>query len=138
LQKTANSGTCFQTVRNSSFLGQNTHFKARKMFANRRFWKAKLRVVGGVARSKRKEGLFWVYKLGILSPVIVGKFMTSFGPPLHAIPPGVFDQTGGWRIRIGAQSRLERGPDWEVDREKLHHPVTVFSSGYRDGNHEER
>jgi hypothetical protein len=51
---------------------------------------------------KNGKGYFGGYKSGMLSPVIVGKFIASSGPPLHAILPGVFNQTGGWRIPIRA------------------------------------
>jgi hypothetical protein len=44
----------------------------------------------------------WGYKSEILSPVIVGKFIASSGPPLHTILPGVFNQTGARRIPIRA------------------------------------
>jgi len=33
-------------------------------------------------------------------------FCVPSGPLLHALYPGVFDQTGGWRILIGAQLGL--------------------------------
>jgi hypothetical protein len=42
----------------------------------------------------------------------------SSGPPLHAIYPGVFDRTGGWRIRIWAQFGLCFGilGKWGLER----------------------
>ena len=48
----------FLTGRNFQFSSQNSHFTGRKMYVNRRDWKAKRRGARGVARSRGKEYLF--------------------------------------------------------------------------------
>jgi hypothetical protein len=51
LQKTANSGTRSLTGSNPLFSGRNSLISGRKINANVRYWEAKLRRAGGVARS---------------------------------------------------------------------------------------
>jgi len=48
------------------------------MYANGRYWEAKVRGAGGVARSKGKEHLFWGSDSGILSSVNVGEMSYLF------------------------------------------------------------
>jgi hypothetical protein len=59
------------------------------------FGKQNSRVLDRVARSGGKEPSFWGLERRTLTSDIDVNFTIHSGPPVHAIPPGVFDQTGG-------------------------------------------
>jgi hypothetical protein len=75
--------TFFNTP-NLPFSDQNLNFTGRKMYANGRYWEAKVRGAGGVARSKGKEHLFWGSDSGILSSANVGFLSRSLNPSLFS------------------------------------------------------
>jgi hypothetical protein len=60
-----------------------------------------------------KKALLWGPEQSILTSVIVVDFPHHPGPPVHAIPPGVFDRTGGDLPLNGAQFGLRFGILWE-------------------------
>jgi hypothetical protein len=59
LHKMANSGTYSGNTRILQVFPQNTADYRFKMYANVRYWEAKPKGAGGVARSTGKEGLLW-------------------------------------------------------------------------------
>ena len=64
---------------------------------------AKLRGVWGAGGSKGKEPPFWGSDQRVLTSDNDVNFTLVSGPPVHAIPPGVFDRTGGDLHPNGAQ-----------------------------------
>ena len=70
---------------------------------------AKLRGVGGAGGSKGKEPPFWGSERRVHTSDIDVNFALVSGPPVHAIPPGVFDRTGGDLHRNGVHFGLGLG-----------------------------